>query len=146
MKISLYCELKLFLQPWKALQTFISMILVFYSLWLLVFLLSLIPLHRLKDQVWAKNKKGKEREKPTLVHSVHLVYFNPFCQKKKKKSTLVQFRPLWSIGSILPIQSIWSILVHFGPFGPVWYTYLRMGKDKFGLSTINYLSNINCNC
>ena len=129
MKISLYYEVKLFLQPWKALQTFISMILVFYSLWILVFLLSLIPLHRLKDQVWAKNKKRKEREKPTLVHSVHLVYFNPFCQKKKKK---IYFSPIPST-LVYRFNFAYSIhLVHFGSLWSFWSVLIYLLKNGKG--------------
>ena len=51
------------------------------------------------------------------IHSVHLVYFSPL-------------HPLWSI------QSIWPISNHFCP---IWCTYLRMRKYKFGLRLLSII-------
>ena len=105
--------------------------------------------------------------------SVHLVYLSPlqsnsvyFFHFGPSSSTSVHSSPIQStlvysvhLVHICPIQSIWSNLIHsihFGlfalirsisiHFGLIRCTYIRMKKRQVLVeSTINYLSNINCN-
>ena len=81
-----------------------------------------------------------------LVHSVHFGLYLFICSTLIKS---VLFRPIWSITSNLvhstqfsqhglfgPFRSIWSIWSISDHFGPIQCTYLRIGKNKFGLRVV----------
>ena len=53
-----------------------------------------------------------------LVCSVHSFPFSPF------RSNLVYFSPL---GPLCSIRSLWSNLIHFGPFRPLWSILVHVG-------------------
>ena len=73
-------------------------------------------------------------------NSVHFGLFDPFGPHLSNLTYLIH-----SV-DFSPFGLIWSIFVHFSLFGPIRCTYLRMEKWQILVkSTINYLSNINCN-
>ena len=77
-------------------------------------------------------------------NSVYSVKFGPFSPFHSTLVHFIQLSPFWSI----PSNSVhW---IHFGLFGPIWSNrsnsaYLNGKIQVWVESTINYLSNINCN-
>ena len=101
-------------------------------------------------------RKETYQVSPVWSTMVYPVYFGPFDLLFSLRSKSVYFslfgphlsNSVYLVHSIHfdPFGIIPSILAHFGPFSLVQYILLKNGKRQVLIeSTINYLSNINCN-
>ena len=107
-----------------------------------------IWIRNLKLKTIVIKKKRKETYQIGPVWST-LVHFGPFNLLCSLPSNLVHFGSLWSnsvyFGLFSPFgphlsNSVYSVhSVHFGPFGLIRCTYLRMKKDKFWLRVLSII-------